>query len=151
MFRNSVFNLKNNVRKQDKRTWNNSVPNYADIVIPIRPRLFMPESQSVEKLMLHCCYFVTALSDGEFLLPNAPISHWRPAAYRRVYRRGRGFYIDAGGGPKAKSLMPNALRYPPRSFTYVWTPCISLRTSVRYEKPSRPDDLWGTWAVTPNV
>lgn len=89
MLGNSVFNGKKNVRKQKKCTWLNSVPHYPDIVIPVRTRLLVPESQRVEELMLDRGDSVAVGPDGELLLPHVPVSHWRPAAYRRVHRAGR--------------------------------------------------------------
>lgn len=57
----------------------NPIPDDGHVVIPIRPRLLVPEAQRVKELVLNGPNPVTVLSDRELLQAHLAVSHWGPA------------------------------------------------------------------------
>lgn len=57
-----------------------AVPHDFDVIVPIGSRLLVPETQSVEELVFDGGDAVAVGTDGQLLLPNAPVSHRGEAA-----------------------------------------------------------------------
>lgn len=63
-----------------------AVPHDFDVIVPIGSRLLVPETQGVEELVFDGGDAVAVGTDGQPLLPHAPVPHRGEAASQKTQR-----------------------------------------------------------------
>lgn len=70
-------------------TWLNVVPDDADVLVAVRPRVLVPEANHMTQLVHHDAKLVTVLANGDGLGTSAPPAHKRTAPNDRWRRKKR--------------------------------------------------------------
>ena len=71
-------------------TWLNVVPDDADVLVTVRPRVLVPEADHVTQLVHHNAKLVAVLADGDGLGASTPAAHIRAAPVGRGGGKGGG-------------------------------------------------------------